>query len=66
MSEYGGVVSGGVVSGGVVSGGVVSGAKTPTTVVDHHRKVEELKRIASDTPPIVENKKKEVRRVFYS
>jgi len=56
MSEY----------GGVVSGGVVSGAKTPTTVVDHHRKVEELKRIASDTPPIVENKKKEVRRVFYS
>lgn len=35
--------------------------------VDHNRKVEELKRISADTPPtIIENKKKEVRRVFYS
>ena len=35
--------------------------------VDHNRKMEELKRITADTPPtIIENKKKEVRRVFYS
>ena len=50
---------------GVISG--VNKSEVNKSEVDHNRKVEELKRISADTPPtIIENKKKEVRRVFYS
>jgi hypothetical protein len=50
--------------------GLLSGATSRVKeAVDHTRKVEELKRITADTPSTtttIENKKKEVRRVFYS
>ena len=64
-SEYG--VSG--AESGVDKSGVISGVDKSGVIseVDHNRKVEELKRITADTPPtIIKNKKKEVRRVFYS